>query len=105
MKAGDKVKITDTSYTKCVNGRGEIIEPSACKTHKLPAILVAKDCVLPGQDYAGLRNNAIVQICDTKQLVFIDIKQLTFLEHTITIDGKEITISDKSYQELKRSLT
>jgi len=113
MKKGDIVTINDTSYTRTV-GNGQLVYPGHSLRYK-QCVIVELDCIFPktspwnGDNF----NNAIVQVHETGQVIFIEER---FLEpvppkHKIMIDitnamsvtyGDIIEISDKLYKEIKR---
>lgn len=105
MKVGDKVRTITTAGARMVANDGKIIGTSS--VFRESAIIVAKDCILPtfnSETYGP--NDTIIKVYKTGRLVFTRMVCLEPLEHTISFDGGEpVTISDQSYQALKKSLT
>ena len=106
MKAGDKVIVRDCSYShKVVNGSLQRVQAWA----KGPQFtVVAVRCYFPNphrfQIEDGHYNNTVIQKDDSGEVVFIEERFLIPVKHTIRIDGKDIEISNESFQELKRTL-
>jgi hypothetical protein len=106
IKAGQKVRIKDLSYSKVfVDGRFESTE-SSLLSHEY--VVIMTDCVFPNAHYyQRLRcqfNNTMIQSCTDDKIVFIEARFLKPAAHTIVIDGKSIELSDKSFTNLKRQL-
>ena len=111
MKKGDKVKIRDFSYSQCVVGCKLQDYNGLFGDAKGEFVVVEVDCKFPqtvnqkywypdGKEY----NDTVLQSIQSGRVVFIEERFLVPAQHTITIDGKEITISHEFYQALKRSL-
>lgn len=107
LKAGDRVVITDGSYTRSIiNGKlvREFLNHGNAKGK--PYTVVEVGCSFPLYDELQpdkYRNDTVVQD-DNGKVVFIHHQFLALANYTITIDGKDIEISCTSFVELKRSL-
>lgn len=108
---GDKMEIgqpvvTTTSVGSCtVAPSGKLV--SGGGHWKRPLILVAVDCVLPTYNTdCHPNNNAIVQVCETGQIVFTHTNCLEPVPSKIEVryfcDGEDVT--DKISAETKRNL-
>lgn len=111
LKVGDKVDMFDGSYAFGVNKEQYSTNCNARNGDRDGLTVVRTGLRVSGQAYEST-SGASTRVCDvlvTNSEGGFWFTQSRFLklcnEHTITIDDQEITISDKSYQELKRSLT
>ena len=105
MKIGDKVRMTTSAGSRAIDNSARITSSRCC--YKIPAILVAVGCALP--TYPALnrpQNNAIVQICETKEIVFTHTDNLESIIAEIELryfcNGEDVT--DKISEQTKRNL-
>lgn len=121
MKKGDKVTITDASYSRSIIDKkliGEWLNFGDEKGKQY--VIIETDCRFPRDDVKdryrnyGTFNNTVIQAVDSGKVVFIE---ECFLEpvlptHKVMVDmvlrpgyvgGEIIKISDKLYKEIKRS--
>ena len=107
LKVGDRVIITDGSWTRSVIGGKlvrELLNTGAAKGKQYT--IVEMQCRFPLYEYDQedkYRNDTVIQD-DNGKVVFIYHRFLAPTKHTITIDGKNIEISHASFEGLKRSL-
>ena len=113
MKNGDTVKITDGSYIQEITKDGLVCVCLNCGESKgLQYKVISTNCKFPKiAVYQEDENISDMIICGIEGCVkdrffvvchrFLKCVDLT---HIITIDGKDIEISDESYQNLKESL-
>ena len=106
FKVCEKVRIATTAGARRVNENG-FLTSNSCGFRQL-AIVVAIDCVLPTyMADARPMNNTIVQLCETKELIFIHTNCLEPADKKIELryfcDGKDVTdsISDETKQNLR----
>ena len=108
MKKGDKVKIRDFLYSRCVVGHTLQTYGVHFDDAKGEFVVVEMGCKFPTthlhQDWYKTYNDTVLQSVQTGRVVFVEERFLVPVQHTILIDGKEITISHESYQAFKRSL-
>ena len=108
MKIGEKYYLTDCSWSRIVNDNGELWDrpPSG----KQECVLVAQDCT--GLPYFGDPDfesrgdvDCIVFGLVDRMVIFTCKRFLEPATHTIKIDGKTVTLSHESYEDMKRQLT
>ena len=95
FKVGDKVTMKTSAGSRRVDKTGKLIGGSI--GYKQPATLIAVGCQLP--TYSGYwphpLNNAIVQLCETKEVIFVHTDCLESVGKEIEVrffcDGKDVT--------------
>lgn len=128
MKKGDKVTITDGSYTKSVVGGKLVHEFFAYDDEQYEQykqyVIIETNCKFPADNdqarsvlgVSGTFNNTVIQAVNSGKVVFIEERFLELVPptHKVVVDiilhpgygvgGKVIEISDKLYKEIKREL-
>jgi hypothetical protein len=111
MKKGDRVRIKDFSYARCVVGLSlHVYSPTFDDDARGEFVVIEVGCKFPkvsstqGSVFGSSYNNTVLQSVQSGQVVFIEERFLVPAQHTIVIDGKEITISHESYRALKDNL-
>lgn len=107
FKIGDKVKMTTSAGSRMVDKYGNLV--GGGRGYKKSAILVAIDCRLPTfnlQVKGYLVNDVIVQLYETKELIFTHTRYLEPVDKKIELryfcDGQDVT--DSISDETKRNL-
>lgn len=113
-KVGEIVHIDDSSYSVIVIDGRLVSFPEGMKGYHWftlkndDYIVIETECKFPCheqfQEIKNRFNNTIIQHVKTATIIFIEDKFLTPKVHEITIDGKRIELSQKSYQNLKEQL-
>lgn len=109
IRVNDKVNINDGSYSIKVTSKGLEHGPGGDKhrgeSRKVYTVLLT-NCVFPNTgSRAKTFNNIVIQNDETGEVIFIEERFLQLAEYEITIAGKVIKISPKSYENLKKQLT
>ena len=107
MKKGDRVVISDGSWTMSIIG-GKVVHEflNHGGVQGKHYVVVETDCSFPLQDFhqpEQWRNDTVIQD-DGGKVVFIHGGFLRAATHTITIDGKTIELSHESFLNLKEQL-
>ncbi len=106
LKSGDKVKITDTSYSFGIR-KGKYNEPRNCLKEETLTVVKTGLCVgrkpLGGKLGNRLTITDILVTDNSENYWFVQSERVRKIapEHTIVIDGKTIIISDASFQALR----
>jgi hypothetical protein len=109
FEVGQTVTLTDFSYGYWIdiNSRklSDWIKSSGNDTG-MQWVIVAKDCVLPTRGEVSHRgtNTLVLQSLKNNAIVFTQEQFIRPLKREIIIDGKTISISEESFQELRRQL-
>lgn len=109
LKIGDKIRIFDTSYSFGIR-EGEYSEPMYSLKKEILTV-IATGLFVARKPLSGKFGDkctiADILVTDNNgNYWFIQSERVKRIspEHTITIDDKEITISDESFQALKKQL-
>lgn len=104
MKIGDKVTMRTSRGSRMISKMGKLI--GGGRGYEEPAIIVATDCVLPTFGCSFPMNDVIIQLCETKELIFTHTRWLDPVHKKIEVryfcDGQDIT--DSVSDETKRNL-
>ena len=110
LKVGDRVNMFDGSYAFGIN-KGQYSDDCSCFNDDRNGLTILEIDLRVTENAYGKISGEYTTVCDilvTNGNGGFWFTRSRFLRlcngYTITIDGKEITISEKSYQELKRSL-